>query len=52
MTGIGDYGAGNLRSVTNAVHALGIEPRLIAKPADLAGVDRPVTARRGCCWRA
>ena len=39
MTGIIDYGAGNLRSVANAVHALGIEPRLIAKPADLAGVD-------------
>jgi len=38
-TGIIDYGAGNLRSVANAVHALGIEPRLIAKPADLAGVD-------------
>ncbi|MFZ9938384.1 MAG: imidazole glycerol phosphate synthase subunit HisH, partial [Luteolibacter sp.] len=38
MTGIIDYGAGNLRSVANAVHALGIEPRLVAKPADLAGL--------------
>lgn len=38
MTGIIDYGAGNLRSVANAVHALGIEPRLVASPADLAGL--------------
>jgi imidazole glycerol phosphate synthase glutamine amidotransferase subunit len=39
MTGIIDYGAGNLRSVANAVHALGIEPRLISKPGELVGVD-------------
>jgi glutamine amidotransferase len=38
MTGIIDYGAGNLRSVANAVQALGIEPRLVASPADLAGL--------------
>ncbi|WP_265595154.1 imidazole glycerol phosphate synthase subunit HisH [Haloferula sp. BvORR071] len=42
MIGIIDYGAGNLRSVANAVHALGIEPRLISKSADLAGVDHLV----------
>jgi imidazole glycerol phosphate synthase glutamine amidotransferase subunit len=36
--GIIDYGAGNLRSVANAVHALGIGPRLVANPADLAGL--------------
>jgi len=35
MIGIIDYGAGNLRSVANAVQALGIEPRLVAKPADM-----------------
>jgi glutamine amidotransferase len=38
MTGIIDYGAGNLRSVANAVHALGVEPRLVAAPADLEGL--------------
>jgi imidazole glycerol phosphate synthase glutamine amidotransferase subunit len=38
-TGIIDYGAGNLRSVANAVHALGIEPRLVARPEDLAGLS-------------
>lgn len=31
-TGIIDYGAGNLRSVANAVHSLGIEPRIIDSP--------------------
>lgn len=31
-TGIIDYGAGNLRSVANAVHKLGIEPRIIDSP--------------------
>lgn len=39
MTGIIDYGAGNLRSVANAVHALGIEPRLVSKTSDLEGVS-------------
>jgi len=29
--GIIDYGAGNLRSVANAVHSLGIEPRIVTK---------------------
>lgn len=38
MTGIIDYGAGNLRSVANAVHALGIEPRLVARPGDMTGL--------------
>ena len=38
-TGIIDYGAGNLRSVANAVHALGIEPRLVSKASDLDGVS-------------
>ncbi|WP_193214096.1 imidazole glycerol phosphate synthase subunit HisH [Luteolibacter marinus] len=36
--GIIDYGAGNLRSVANAVHALGIEPRLVASPAEMDGL--------------
>jgi imidazole glycerol phosphate synthase glutamine amidotransferase subunit len=37
--GIIDYGAGNLRSVANAVQALGIEPRLVSKAEELAGLS-------------
>lgn len=37
--GIIDYGAGNLRSVANAVHALGIEPRLVAGPEEMEGLS-------------
>ena len=39
MTGIIDYGAGNLRSVANAVQALGIKPRLVSKPEDMEGLS-------------
>ena len=35
-----DYGAGNLRSVANALRALGIEPRIAAAPEDLAGAGQ------------
>jgi imidazole glycerol phosphate synthase glutamine amidotransferase subunit len=31
-----DYGAGNLRSVANALGAIGITPKIVANPADLA----------------
>ena len=31
-----DYGAGNLRSVANALRAIGIEPNIAASPEDLA----------------
>jgi imidazole glycerol phosphate synthase glutamine amidotransferase subunit len=31
-----DYGAGNLRSVANALQALGVEPRISGGPADMA----------------
>jgi imidazole glycerol phosphate synthase glutamine amidotransferase subunit len=34
--GIIDYGAGNLRSVANAVHSLGIEPRIVVGRDDFA----------------
>lgn len=34
--GIIDYGGGNLRSVANALHELGQQPRIIASPADVA----------------
>lgn len=37
--GIIDYGAGNLRSVANAVQALGIEPRIVAAPDDMTGLS-------------
>lgn len=39
MIGIIDYGAGNLRSVANAVQALGIEPRLVSTPAEMEGLS-------------
>jgi imidazole glycerol phosphate synthase glutamine amidotransferase subunit len=31
-----DYGAGNLRSVANALHALGVQPVMAASPEDLS----------------
>lgn len=34
-----DYGAGNLRSVANALRELAIEPRLANSPADLEGAS-------------
>lgn len=37
--GIIDYGAGNLRSVANAVQSLGFEARIISSPADFAGLS-------------
>ena len=36
--GIIDYGAGNLRSVANAVQALGIEPRLVSSAEEMDGL--------------
>jgi imidazole glycerol phosphate synthase glutamine amidotransferase subunit len=33
--GIIDYGAGNLRSVANAIHSLGIQPVILSAPVDL-----------------
>lgn len=36
--GIIDYGAGNLRSVANAVQALGVEPRIVSRPEELDGL--------------
>ena len=32
-----DYGAGNLRSVANALKSLGVEPQIAGDPADLSG---------------
>lgn len=36
--GIIDYGAGNLRSVANAVQSLGIEPRIVIRGEDFANL--------------
>jgi len=40
MTGIIDYGAGNLLSVANAVRSLGVDSKIVAAPADFDGVTR------------
>ena len=37
-----DYGAGNLRSVANALNELGITPRIVANPAGLEGTTHLV----------
>lgn len=39
LTGVIDYGAGNLRSVCNALGMLHAEHRLVKAPADLDGID-------------
>jgi len=40
--GIIDYGAGNLRSVANAVQSLGIEPRVFSDPGDFEGLSHVI----------
>src|SRR5689334_17492543 len=37
-----DYGAGNLRSVANALGALGITPRIVSSPDQLEGATHVV----------
>lgn len=37
--GIIDYGAGNLRSVANAVQSLGFEPRILSAPDDIESLS-------------
>ncbi|WP_419813310.1 imidazole glycerol phosphate synthase subunit HisH [Bacterioplanoides sp.] len=39
MIGIVDYGAGNHRSVTSAVHSLGYRTRMIRSAEDISGID-------------
>ena len=41
-----DYGAGNLRSVANALRSLGVEPRIVADPPTIDGCQPPDPARR------
>lgn len=45
--GIIDYGGGNLRSVANALHALGQEPQIIASPDDVADVTHLILPGQG-----
>lgn len=34
-----DYGAGNVRSLVNAVHHLGFDIQFVEKPSDIAKAD-------------
>jgi glutamine amidotransferase len=45
--GIIDYGGGNLRSVANALRELGVEPIIIASPADVADVTHLILPGQG-----
>ena len=40
ITGVIDYGAGNQRSIRNALDALGAEHKTVASPDDIAGIDK------------
>ena len=40
MIAIVDYGAGNLRSVTNAITRLGYQPRVTSSPSEMISVAR------------
>ena len=42
MIGISDYGMGNLKSVSNAFHALGFDSFIAASPGELDRADRVV----------
>jgi imidazole glycerol phosphate synthase glutamine amidotransferase subunit len=46
-TGIIDYGGGNLRSVANALRELGVEPVIIASPADVGDVTHIILPGQG-----
>lgn len=55
MTGIIDYGMGNLLSVMNALEFLGAEPQLCRHPRDLEDADRlvlPGVGAFGDCMRS
>ena len=55
MTGIIDYGGGNLQSVRNAIRALGQEPVLVHRAEDLATVTAlvfPGQGEFGDCMKA
>ncbi len=45
--GVVDYGGGNLRSVANALHALGVEPVVLNEPAGIEGVTHLILPGQG-----
>jgi len=45
--GLVDYGGGNLRSVHNAIHALGHDPRVVASPDCFADVTHIILPGQG-----
>ena len=45
--GLVDYGGGNLRSVHNAIHALGFDPEVVSGPAGLEGVTHLILPGQG-----
>lgn len=47
ITGVVDYGGGNLRSVENALHYLGVDPVIVARPEDLEGVTHLILPGQG-----
>ena len=46
-TGVVDYGGGNLRSVQNALHALGVDPVIVSEPGHLDGVTHLILPGQG-----
>jgi len=53
--GVVDYGGGNIRSVVQALRALGQEPSLVAEPSALSGLDSllfPGQGAFGSCMEA
>ncbi len=45
--GLVDYGGGNLRSVQNALHALGVDPVMVNDPTGLEGVTHLILPGQG-----
>jgi glutamine amidotransferase len=45
--GLLDYGGGNLRSVANALHALGVDPVLVIEPGQLEGLTHLILPGQG-----
>jgi glutamine amidotransferase len=45
--GLVDYGGGNLRSVHNAIHALGFDPKVVSDPGGLEGVTHLILPGQG-----
>lgn len=42
-----DYGGGNLRSVANALHALGVDPQIVSTPEGLEGSTHVILPGQG-----